>query len=197
VTVQEGQTATTTFEVQCDNFAMDIVGGGTGDGIITSSPGSIDCTVVNGVAVSGTCTDLFAPGTQVTLTTTPTSSQGEMSTFTGWTGACTGTTCTVTMDQNRSATAAFQQFFELVVLGAGNGSGMVTGGGLSCTISAGATSGICSQFFKTGAVVTLTPIPVAADDFPGWTGACTGTGGCTITINQPETATATFSLGMR
>jgi hypothetical protein len=57
----------------------------TGAGAVTSVPAGIDC--------GASCQALFAAGTQVTLTATP----GQGATFTGWTGACTGTgACVVT-----------------------------------------------------------------------------------------------------
>lgn len=69
---------------------------GTGSGTITSNPVGLDCGAV--------CTPSFASNTSVALTAT--SSVG--STFTGWSGACTGTgTCNVTMDAAKSVTATF------------------------------------------------------------------------------------------
>ncbi|MBI4690100.1 MAG: hypothetical protein HY754_07510 [Nitrospirae bacterium] len=71
---------------------------GTGTGKITSSPAGIDC---------GTdCSENYNHGTSVTLTATPETS----STFSGWSGGgCsgTGTTCTITMDSDKTVTAAF------------------------------------------------------------------------------------------
>jgi len=69
---------------------------GTGGGTVTSSPAGINCV--------STCSALFDSGTVVTLTATP----GATSTFTGWSGACTGTgTCVVTMDAAKSVTSTF------------------------------------------------------------------------------------------
>jgi hypothetical protein len=54
---------------------------------------------------AGTCSDQYPGGTPVTLTAKPAGSD----TFTGWSGACSGTntTCTVTLDQSASVTATF------------------------------------------------------------------------------------------
>lgn len=58
----------------------------TGAGTVTSAPAGIDC--------GATCTATFTEGAQVTLTATP----GLGATFTGWTGACSGTgSCVVTV----------------------------------------------------------------------------------------------------
>jgi hypothetical protein len=69
---------------------------GTGSGTVTSTPASIDCGT--------TCSASYAAGTSVTLTATA----AVESTFTGWSGACTGTgTCAVSMTEPRSVTATF------------------------------------------------------------------------------------------
>jgi hypothetical protein len=158
---------------------------GTGSGSVTSSPAGIDCGL--------TCTKSFAKNTVVTLT--PTASAG--STFTGWSGDCSGTgACTVTMDQARSVTATFDLIpvvpppsYTLTVGKNGTGSGTVTSspGAINC----GAT---CSQTYTQGTVVTLTPTPTAGSTFAGWSGDCTGTGACTVTMSQARSVTATFNL---
>jgi len=70
---------------------------GTGAGTVSSSPSGISC--------GSTCSASYTSGTSVTLTATPTGS----STFTGWSGACSGssTTCTVSMSAAQSVTASF------------------------------------------------------------------------------------------
>jgi Divergent InlB B-repeat domain len=158
---------------------------GTGTGSVTSSPAGIDCGL--------TCTKSFTKNTVVTLT--PTASAG--SSFTGWSGDCSGTgACTVTMDQAHSVTATFDAVpvvpppsFTLTVGKNGTGSGTVTSspGAISC----GAT---CSQSYTQGTVVTLTPTPTAGSTFAGWSGDCTGTGACTVTMSQARSVTATFNL---
>jgi hypothetical protein len=158
---------------------------GTGTGSVASSPAGIDCGL--------TCTKSFSKNTVVTLT--PTASAG--STFTGWSGDCSGTgACTVTMDQAHSVTATFDAVpvvpppsFTLTVGKNGTGSGTVTSspGAINC----GAT---CSQSYTQGTVVTLTPTPSAGSTFAGWSGDCTGTGACTVTMSQARSVTATFNL---
>jgi centrosomal CEP192-like protein/fibronectin type III domain protein/List-Bact-rpt repeat protein len=69
---------------------------GTGAGTVTSAPAGISCGT--------TCTAAWSVGTQTTLTATAAAG----STFTGWSGACTGTgTCTVTLNGNMAVTAIF------------------------------------------------------------------------------------------
>lgn len=75
--------------------------GRSGKGSITSNPAGIACGVG-----SGGCAASFASGTTVTLTAKPDAGAA----WTGWTGACTGTslTCTVTLNKDTSVTANFK-----------------------------------------------------------------------------------------
>jgi len=52
---------------------------------------------------------------------------------------------------------------------------------------------VCSASFPQGAVVTLTQNAAPGSIFAGWTGACSGTGGCTVTMNAASGVTATFA----
>ena len=51
----------------------------------------------------------------------------------------------------------------------------------------------CSSAFNSGTVVTLTARVVGNRVFAGWSGACTGTGTCTVTMDAPKAVTATFN----
>ncbi len=73
--------------------------GSSGDGTITSDVGGITCGF-NG----STCSASYIPGQNVTLTATPEPG----STFTGWSGNCTGTgPCVLTMDAAKNVEATF------------------------------------------------------------------------------------------
>jgi len=76
-------------------YSLSVSKTGTGSGAVTSNPSGIDC--------GATCSASFSSGTSVTLTAT--ASGG--SNFTGWSGDCSGMTCTVSMTANRSVTANF------------------------------------------------------------------------------------------
>lgn len=67
------------------------------------------------------------------------------------------------------------------------GSGTITSdrGGISC----GAT---CSQRYGVGTAVTLTAAPSSSWVFGGWTGACSGMGTCTVTLNADTAVGALF-----
>jgi hypothetical protein len=147
----------------------------TGVGTITSSPAGIYC--------GAACTAAFSSGTQVTLNETP--ANGWV--FTGWSGACTGTgSCVVTMNATQSVMATFTQQYTLSVSIAGDGT--VTGSpssGISCHPN-------CNANYISGTPVTLTPLPAQGWNFSAWTGACSGTGGCSVTMNSAQSVSATF-----
>ena len=160
---------------------LSVAKSGTGTGTVSSSPAGIDC--------GASCTAAFAGGTQVTLTATA----GPDSTFTGWSGACSGSTatCNVTMDAAKAVTATFTQAavtHTLTVSKGGTGGGTVTSSpaGISC----GST---CSVAFAAGAQVTLSVQPTAGSSFTGWSGACSGSGGCVVTMDAAKSVTATFT----
>jgi len=78
-------------------FSLSVSKPGNGIGTVTSSPSGIDC--------GASCGAPFAIGTSVTLTATP----GSGSTFSGWSGACSGAgpSCVVVMNAANSVTATF------------------------------------------------------------------------------------------
>jgi phospholipase C len=161
------------------NFQLTVQNTGTGTGSITSIPAGISC--------GQTCGISFAKGTAVTLTATPSSN----STFAGWSGSCSGTgTCTVTLTASASVTAAFNVIpVQLTVQNAGTGTGTVTSSptGISC----GTT---CSATFGLGTSVTLTATPSTGSTFAGWSGACSGTSTCAVTLTAATAVTATFNV---
>jgi hypothetical protein len=75
----------------------------------------------------------------------------------------------------------------LEVARAGRGAGAVTSApaGIACGAA-------CSAAFDAGATVTLTAAPDADSVFGGWSGPCTGTGPCTVTMDAARSVTATF-----
>ena len=79
--------------------------------------------------------------------------------------------------------------FPLAVTPAGTGSGTV-----SSTPSGIACPGTCSANFNSGALVTLTAVAGSGSTFAGWSGACTGTATCSVTMSAARAVTATFNL---
>jgi Divergent InlB B-repeat domain len=90
------QDVTARFE-RVKQVSLHLTVDGPGSGSVASSP--------PGLACSDDCTRRFPAGTTVTLTATP--SPG--STFTGWSGACTGKeTCSVTLGMAATVQASFK-----------------------------------------------------------------------------------------
>ena len=149
-----------------------------GSGHVNSSPGGIKCP--------GTCSTKLDAGTKVDLSALADAG----STFTGWSGDCSGTgSCSVTMSTTRSVTATFTtapQQFILAVGVNGNGSVSSSPAGIACPTD-------CAQAYDTGTKVTLAPIAAAGATFSSWTGACSGAGICVVTVNEAKSATATFA----
>jgi hypothetical protein len=87
----------------------------------------------------------------------------------------------------QTATTAFLNTIAVSRSGAGKGTVTSVPGGIIC----GTT---CSHGFPYGTSVTLTANATKGSRFRGWTGACTGTGGCTITTDGNTTVAATFVL---
>jgi len=68
------------------------------------------------------------------------------------------------------------------------------GNGLITSDPAGINCGEdCNQDYNENTQVTLTAAPESGSEFAGWTGACTGTDDCVVTMNEAKTVTAAFS----
>jgi uncharacterized delta-60 repeat protein len=149
---------------------------GSGTGSVTSSP--------NGISCGARCS---APFAAVPVTLTATAAAG--STFAGWSGACSGTgTCRVPMGSDRAVLARFESDKTLALTKAGNGVGTVTSNpaGISCGAA-------CAHTFRYGTALTLNAAATPRSLFKGWSGACSGTAACTVTMSAARSVTATFA----
>ncbi|HSB68895.1 MAG TPA: LamG-like jellyroll fold domain-containing protein, partial [Candidatus Methylomirabilis sp.] len=170
----------TSFSLPPPSYSLTVTRQGTGAGTVTSAPAGITC--------GAACTVDFVMGAPVTLTASPDAT----STFTGWSGACSGTevTCAPTMSEARSVTASFTlRTYTVTVTPAGTGVGTVTSnlGGIACGSTCTSTP------LASGTSVTLTASTVSGSTFAGWSGeGCTGTGTCTVSMTQARVVTATF-----
>jgi hypothetical protein len=69
-----------------------------------------------------------------------------------------------------------------------------TGTGAVASSAAGIDCGsTCSHIYHDGATATLTATPSGTSTFTGWSGACSGTGPCVVSISEIRTVTATFA----
>lgn len=175
--VETPKSVTATFRrVQ---WPLQVTRAGPGQGTVTSADGVINCGT--------TCLAGFPVNAIVTLTAI----SGPNSVFAGWSGGgCTGTgSCTVSMNAVRSVTAMFDlQRFALSVVRAGTGTGTITSSptGINCGVA-------CEASYAFNTLVTLTASPNATSVFAGWSGACSGSGACTVPMTQARTVTATFT----
>ncbi|MGA9033123.1 MAG: InlB B-repeat-containing protein [Sulfuricaulis sp.] len=156
-----------------------------GSGTVTSSPAGINCGT--------TCKARYTSGTSVTLTAAAASGYS----FSGWGGACSGTsaTCKLTITDRRRVTATFSQNvvistlvnYALTVSKSGSGTVTSSPAGINCGTS-------CSASYASGANVTLTAAAASGYSFSGWIGACSGTSAsCTVSINAARSVAATFN----
>lgn len=163
---------------------------GNGSGAVTSDPAGISCP--------GTCSFSFPIGSSVQLI----GAAAAGSTFAGITGCDSFVVgqCSMSMLSSKTVTARFDSSgppptptpapgnVTLSVTKAGTGTGTVSSApsGISC----GAT---CSAQFAQGTSVTLSATPDSGVTFSGWSGACSGTGSCAVTLSANTSATATFT----
>jgi len=179
ITMNAATSVTATFSPV---YSLTVTNATTGEGTVTDSNGLINCGT--------TCSASYNSGTSVTLTASPKSGY----TFTGWLGGgCSGTgTCTITMTGATSVTATFATtVYNLTVTKSGTGAGTVTGGdGL---INCGST---CAANYAQGTSITLTAAATSGSVFTGWSGACSGTGNCNVTMTAAKSAKAAFAKSM-
>ena len=71
---------------------------------------------------------------------------------------------------------------------AGSGSVTSSPAGINC-------GNVCVASFAPTTMVTLTAVTSGGSTFAGWSGACTGTGACNVTISVATSVTATFTGG--
>lgn len=90
----------------------------------------------------------------------------------------------VTVIDGGSAPTSFTLSVKLA--GSGNGTVTSTPAGVDCTAS-------CNASFAPGTEVSLTALPASGSEFSGWSGTCTGTGACNVTMTSDGSVAATFS----
>ncbi len=155
VSMTQARNVTATFTRRTPSLTVSRVG--TGGGTVSSRPAGINC--------GSTCSSNFDYGTRVTLIASPDAT----STFSGWSGPCSGSgVCEVDVTEAVNVSATFTRIrYTLSVSRTGNGSGTVTGTGISCGSD-------CSESLITGTTVTLTATASASSTFTGWSGPVRG-----------------------
>lgn len=154
-----------------------VVTSGTGRGLVRSDASGIEC--------GADCHEAYAFGSEVTLSATPALG----SAFAGWSGACSGVdACTVAMTGVRFVTATFRRVPPATLSVKRSGAGRVTSdpAGVDCGRD-------CFEAYVHGTAVTLRPVAEPGAVFAGWSGACTGQGPCTLTMDMSRSVTASFA----
>jgi|GEM_PF-5385517 len=180
-----------------EKFRLTVVMTGAENGSLISIPAGINCPTK--------CSALFPAGTFVKMIPQagPPPSGYDM-TLMDWVEPCPGegTTCETTVTSNQTFHATFRlrpSSFGLqvnLVGEAGIGGSEGVGGRVTSAPSGIDCGATCSALFGAGNV-TLTAVAAYGHEFHGWSGACTGTGTCTVSLGAyvdvpPVEVTARF-----
>lgn len=161
----------------CVKYAVSVSHDGNGSGSVIGE--GIDC--------GSDCDEKYDENTVVMLTASPAAD----STFAGWNGACSGTdlSCQVSLTQYRPVTATFDKVpsYVLMVNKTGSGAGSVTGEGIECGDD-------CNEEYLDKTEVSLTAVSAADSTFAGWSGACSGTDVCQVSMTAAQNVGAAFDL---
>lgn len=175
---------------------------GSGDGVVTSSVGGLNCDSTNANA----CSVVLMDAVQVALSAQPNAD----SEFVGWSGNCTGTdpNVTVTMTEDIICVATFkpagENTFTLNVSLDGDGGGSVTSGnneidcGVTCTYTTTlpeppAEGEMPAEMMPE--TITLTAQVPGGAQFAGWSGDCSGPAPTTtVILDANKQCVAAFNL---
>jgi PKD repeat protein len=131
---------------------------------VTSSAGQTGTGTSSPIVVSG-----LTNGTSYTFTVTATNAAG--------TGPASAPSDSVTPSSIS---------YSLSVSVTGNGKVDTTPGtDMACSNS-------CNQMYTSGTAVTLAAVPATGCSFAGWSGGCSGTGSCVVTMSADMNVTAAF-----
>ncbi len=178
VSINQAQSVTASFQEILEPELVELSVSVSGQGTVTSSPAGINC--------GSDCSQEYELNTSVSLTATAEAG----SEFVAWGGACSGSsTCNVNLATNLTVTAVFQELgsqnFSLTTSVVGNGSIASTPSGISCGSD-------CEESYAEDTQVTLVASAETGFEFNGWSGACSGTGSCSVTMNSNKSVTAEF-----
>ena len=158
-------------------YQLNVYSAGTGSGTVNLDPPDDTYSLPH--------SRYYIENTSVTLTAIPSTD----SIFSGWSGSCSGTgSCVVSMTAARSVTANFAiNTYTLSVSKSGLGTITSSPSGISCGTD-------CSQVYDYGTSVTLSATPSTGYSFSGWSGSCSGTGSCVVSMTAARSVTANFAI---
>ena len=120
----------------------------------------------------------YAYGTVVAVTATPATGYA----FASWSGACTGAgACSVTMDADKTVTANFTLITYNLTTAVSPAGGGTT------------NPAVGVHTYASGTVVDRHGHAAAGYVFSSWSGACSGAGACSVTMDADKTVTANFT----
>ncbi|MBK7074493.1 MAG: hypothetical protein IPH44_19570 [Myxococcales bacterium] len=167
---------------RCVGYTVAITLGGTGAGVVRSSPPGLACDGATG------CVATFAAGTELTLTAAP-AADARLS---AWSGACSGADgCTLTVAGDVAVGATFNRAARLAVTldpdRRGQGAVVSTPPGIDCPGVA------CAASFDVDQSVVLTATAAAGSRFGAWS-ACPAAvdGACTVSLTGDAATTVQF-----
>lgn len=167
---------------RCVGYTVAITLGGTGAGVVRSSPPGLACDGTTG------CVATFATGTEVTLTAAP-AADARLS---AWSGACSGADgCTLTVAGDVAGGATFNRAARLAVTldpdRRGQGTVVSTPPGIDCPGVA------CAASFDVDQSVVLTATAAAGSRFGAWTSCPAAVdGACTVSLTGDAATTVQF-----
>jgi hypothetical protein len=185
-TIEANTSVDATFDLIARTLTINKPGTGTG---------TVECKV--GAGSFGACAASYPNGTALTLQATANAGSefNGFSNGTGSAGSCSTSPCSFTISANTSVDATFDLIpgnFKLTVTKSGTGTGTVTSSppGINC-------GGDCEETYTENTVVTLTPSADPGSEFKEWTGACSGSSTCEVTMSAAKSVDAKFDLIQR
>src|SRR3989344_1132611 len=157
----------------------------TGDGIT--------CSYEGGSRTYGDCYEYYSSARQVTLQARNANSQYYADGI-EWTGCDSMTDwgeCVVNVSGSKSVTVLFKPLLYVSNNVEDGGRIISSDGRIDCQSNHFAFE--CGYTLSYGSTVTLNSTPNPGLAFEGWSGDCTGTGPCTVTVNKDTMVTANWS----
>jgi hypothetical protein len=166
-----------------------------GDGTGFVEPGStFTCYHLNAHSAATTCKTSWPYGSVVNVHATPTGK----SAFPGWLvpGICISITadCSVTMTGDKTVTASFFLPQVLTINRVGTGGGYLTATALPDGAPQTCITPTCSFEYPLDTSVMVHATPLGGAVFAGYSGACSGTADCGVTMFAGKTVNASFSF---
>jgi uncharacterized repeat protein (TIGR02543 family) len=157
-------------------YTLEVIKNGSGIGTVTSNPDGIKC--------GDDCTHDYEDGNQISLLFEP----DEGSVFAGCSCDNENSCSSITMDSDITCTVTFNKIQHTLQVNNDGIGGIITSDppGIDCGSD-------CTEDYDYGTPVTLTAILNDGFVFAGWSGDCSGTDTCTVTMDANKTVSATFN----